>query len=320
MPQKALDSLTHAQKERLAFIDFSLQYVGQVARADLIQRFKTGLAACTRDLTTYRELAPNNLQLFHQTKSYHRTDTFKPIFDHNPEVILTSLCRGFGDGMSNSQSNSQSNGVKASEHCFDATRLVHPKSDVIAAIMRAINNQQAISCDYISLSSGSTHREIVPHTLVNNGQRWHVRAFDTKSNEFRDFVCTRLQNITVKKATNKPIDTMQARECDKQWNTIHKVTLVPHPSITHFKAIELDYDMVDGKVELNVREALLGYLMRQWNVDCSLQNTLVGAQYQLKLDNIQTLQGIDSMSIAPGYTTDNTQQITPKDNNPHGKR
>ena len=44
MPKKALDLLTHAQKERLAFIDFSLQYFGQVARIDLIQRFKTGLA------------------------------------------------------------------------------------------------------------------------------------------------------------------------------------------------------------------------------------------------------------------------------------
>jgi|TARA_R110002060_G_scaffold71863_1_gene80476 hypothetical protein len=73
MPQKALGSLTHAQKERFAFID----------------------------LTTYSELAPNNLQLFHQTKNHHRTNTFKPIFEHNPEVILTGLCLGFGDVLSN---------------------------------------------------------------------------------------------------------------------------------------------------------------------------------------------------------------------------
>jgi hypothetical protein len=59
--------------------------------------------------------------------------------------------------------------------------------------------------------------------------------------------------------------------------------------------------MTGGKIELNVREALLGYLMRQWNVDCSLENTLAGEQYQLRLDNINELQGIDSLSIAPGY-------------------
>ena len=290
-----MDSLTHAQKERLAFIDFSLQYFGQVSRTDLIQRFKTGLAACTRDLSTYRELASNNLTLSHQTKSYHRTNNFKPIFEHDPETILTGLCRGFGDGLSN--------GIQASDYCQNSTQLVLPKSETIAAVMRAINNRQTISCDYISLSSGLSNREIVPHTIVNNGQRWHVRAFDRKSQEFRDFVCTRLQNVNViEKSITKPIATIQAREFDKQWNTTHQITLVPHPSIKHFEAIELDYAMVGGKRELNVREALLGYLMRQWNVDCSSENTLVGAEYQLKLDNINELQGIDSLSIAPGYS------------------
>jgi predicted DNA-binding transcriptional regulator YafY len=138
----------------------------------------------------------------------------------------------------------------------------------------------------------------VPHAIVNNGQRWHIRGYDRKSNQFRDFVCTRLQSVTVIK---KAIARIQARSFDKAWNNIHKVTLVPHPSIKHFEAIELDYAMVAGKKELQVREALLGYLMRQWNVDCSLHNILVGAEYQLKLANINELQGIDSMSIAPGY-------------------
>jgi hypothetical protein len=58
---------------------------------------------------------------------------------------------------------------------------------------------------------------------------------------------------------------------------------------------------VDRKIELNVREALLGYLMRQWNVDCPLESTLVGEQHQLSLNNINELQGIECLSIAPGY-------------------
>jgi len=290
MPQKVMDSLTHAQKERLAFIDFSLQYLGQVSRADLIERFKTGLAACTRDLSTYRELAPNNLKLSHQTKSYHRTNTFQPIFEHDPEAILTGLCRGFGDGLSN--------GVQASEYCQGSTKLVLPKSETIAAVMRAINNRQAISCDYISLSSGLSNREIVPHTIVNNGQRWHVRAFDRKSKEFRDFVCTRLQNVTV---IEKSIATIQGREFDKQWNNIHRIILVPHPSVIHFKAIELDYSMAAGRIELEVREALLGYLMRQWNVDCSHNASLKGGEHHLWFNNVNELPKLACMTIAPGY-------------------
>ena len=303
MSQVALDSLTHAQKERLAFIDFSLQYFGQVARADLIQRFKTGLAACTRDLTAYRELAPQNLKLFHHTKNYHRTDTFQPVFDHNPEAILTGLCRGFGDGLSN--------GVQPSEHCIDATRLVHPKSEVIATLMRAINSQQAISCEYVSLSSGKTKRQIVPHALVNNGHRWHVRGFDRKSQEFRDFVCTRLQNVTeikqqkASKAENIPLDESELRASDLQWNKIVSVVLEAHPSIQHKLAIELDYDMEQGQLVLEVRAALLGYLLRQWNVDCTENSSLKGNEYQLWLSNANQikneLSGVANLAIAPGY-------------------
>ena len=285
-----LTNINYAQRERLAFIDFCLQFFGQISRADLVNHFKTGLASCSRDLTLYREVAPNNLNLKHETKQYYRTPEFNPVFEHNPEATLNSLCRGFGDGFSN--------GITPSDVCIDATRLIHPDSNVIATIMRAINNRQAISCNYISLSSGETKRVLVPHSLANNGQRWHVRAFDKKNKAFRDFVCTRLQNVT---EIEKPIATIQGKEFDKQWNRIHTIILVPHPSIKHFKAIELDYAMVDGKIELNVREALLGYLMRQWNVDCSLNNSLIGNELHLRLANIEELQGIDSMAIAPGY-------------------
>lgn len=303
MSQIALDSLTHAQKERLAFIDFSLQYFGQVARADLIQRFKTGLAACTRDLTAYRELAPQNLKLSHHTKNYHRTVSFQPVFEHNPEAILTGLCRGFGDGLSND--------IQPSEHCFDATRLIHPKSEVIASIMRAINNLQAITCEYVSLSSGVTHREIVPHALVNNGHRWHVRAFDRKSKTFRDFVCTRLQNVMPishleqSKSEKIKLDSSELRASDNQWNKIVSVVLKPHPSIKVHQAIELDYEMANGELKLEMRAALLGYLLRQWNVDCTESASLTGEEYQLWLSNVsqvkEELQGIANLAIAPGF-------------------
>lgn len=285
-----LTNINYAQRERLAFIDFCLQFFGQISRSDLVNHFKTGLASCSRDLTLYREVAPNNLNLKHETKQYYRTSEFNPVFEHNPETTLNSLCRGFGDGFSN--------GITASDVCIDATRLIHPDSNVVATIMRAINNRQAISCNYISLSSGETKRVLVPHSLANNGQRWHVRAFDKNSKEFRDYVCTRLQNVS---EIQKPIATMQAGEYDKQWHNIINIELVVHPSVKHPKAIELDFCMVGGVLHLEVREALLGYLMRQWNVDCSLNASLTGNELHLWLANIEELQGIDSMAIAPGY-------------------
>jgi hypothetical protein len=69
------------------------------------------------------------------------------VFTHKSESILVSLCRGFGDGLSH--------GIEPSKHCFDATRLIHPDSNVIGTLMRAINKRQAVSCEYNSFTSGN---------------------------------------------------------------------------------------------------------------------------------------------------------------------
>ncbi|MBH0060557.1 WYL domain-containing protein [Pseudoalteromonas sp. NZS71] len=291
MANTALDALTYAQKERLAFIDFNLQYFGQVARADLIQRFQTGLAACTRDLASYKELAPQNLVLSHTTKSYHRLESFKPLFKHNAEYILSALCRGFGDGLSS--------GNQPSSYCQDATRLIHPNSEIIATIMRAITSKFAIECLYTSLTSGTTSKVLVPHSIVNNGTRWHIRAFDRTKKQFRDFVTTRIE---YPKILQHSINSEESADKDTQWHTIYDIILAPHPKLQYPKAIELDYAMEAGELQIEVRSALLGYLLKQWNVDCTEEASLKCDEYQLWLRNRQTLYGAENLAIAPGYT------------------
>jgi hypothetical protein len=285
-------SFSHAQQQRLAFIDFCLQYFGQMARADLVQHFATGLASGTRDFALYKELAPNNLILKHQTKRYYRSESFAPIFEHDPETILTSLCRGFGDGFASK--------IKASETCFDAIRLIHPNSDTIATLMRAIQYQQVLYCEYVSISSGASHRELIPHAIINNGHRWHIRAFDRKSNGFRDFVCTRFINMT---KTAKRAQRLELSAADIVWSTMLPITLKPHPKLSHSLAIELDYNMVNGELALEVRAALVGYLLQQWQVDCSINNQLNEKQYPLALVNVDVLKNCDNAILAPGFST-----------------
>lgn len=286
---KKLAELTHAQKDRLAFIDFSLQFFGQVARTDLIQRFSTGLAASTRDFCTYKDLAPQNLILRHQTKNYHRTDDFQAVFKHDPEVILAALSRGFGNGIST--------GVKPSEQCFDAVRLIHPNVAIIGCIMRAIHNKQAIKCGYVSVSSGETERGLVPHSIVNNGHRWHVRAYDRKSNRFRDFVCTRFTFVDL---IHGPVHVHEASPYDQQWQQIVDIVLVPHPDIKQSMAIEMDYNMTDGMLSIQLRAAVAAYVLRQWQVDCSLDHTEKYLGCQLALANPEVIKLIENISLAPG--------------------
>ncbi len=285
-----LSELNHSQRERLAFIDFCLEYFGQIARADLINRFQTGLASCSRDLSLYRELAPKNAILIHKTKHYIRTEHFKPLFEHNSESVLSSLARGFGDGISSCS--------EQSDRCFDAVRLVYPEPKIVSSIMRAIHAGKSISCQYESISSGLTERILVPHAITNNGHRWHIRAFDRTSNSFRDFVCTRFVKIVIHESK---VASKEAKESDLEWKNILQLSLIAHPNLKHKRAIEMDYAMKNGQVKFEVREALAGYVLRQWNVDCSRDYSLNGNEYQLALANVQELSGVNSLKIAPGY-------------------
>jgi hypothetical protein len=138
-----INEMPHAQRERLAFIDFCLQFFGHITRSDLVSRFQTGLAACTRDFAAYRELANNNLILDHSTKQYYRTAQFVSLFKYQPDIILQSLSRGFGNGISHT--------TQPSDQCFDAVQLIHPDSSIIAALMRSIHNQQMCEVGYARL-------------------------------------------------------------------------------------------------------------------------------------------------------------------------
>ncbi len=144
-----------------------------------------------------------------------------------------------------------------------------------------------------------TEREIVPLALVDTGMRWHVRAFDRKSGEFRDFVFTRMANPVV--LEDSPVLPEETAEKDDQWNRLIELVLVPHPKHARPEVVELDYGIADGALKAKVRAANAGYMLRRWNVDCSPDHSLSGPEFALWLADPLALYGASSASLAPGY-------------------
>lgn len=290
-----LQDLTYAQRERLAFIDFRLEFFGSIARGELMVHFGTAVASSTRDFTLYRELAPQNLVLRHEDKRYYRTSTFQPLFQHDSAAALRSLAHGFGDGIS-------ATGGTDRACCEEAQALICPPSQIVAGLMRAITQSHAIEVDYLSLSSGPGIRSLVPHAIVNNGHRWHVRAYDRKHQAFRDFVCTRITKISADDTTVVPHEQKAA---DAEWNRMLNLELVPHPDHTHPGAIALDFNMARENNQpvrrLNIRAARAGYLLRQWNVDCSPNHRLAAHEHHLWLRNHDILEQCANAVLTPGY-------------------
>lgn len=288
---KKLDAIGSAQRERLAFIDFALYFLGELTRKDLIDRFAVGHAATTRDFALYKEIAPDNLKLDMRSKKYYKQPAFKPLFNLDLKKTLATVSLGYGDGFSGFQEFPIS--------CESPEPLTIPKTAIMAVLCEGIYRNKAVEVEYISTSSGKGTREIVPHSLVDSGNRWHVRSFDRKNARFMDVVCNRA--ISARIIDDSPSSHEQAGE-DRQWQKFIELELIPHPHQENPEAIELDYEMKGGKKVIEARAALAGYLLRKWEVDCSKERHLhkcVG--YQLALANPQALYQVNSAQLAPGY-------------------
>lgn len=291
MSNEEIANLTQPQRDRLAFIELRVRFIGDIRRQDLVSRFGIQSAAATRDLALYKELAPGNIDYDSKGKSYVTGSDFRPVFDFPPERVLAWLSQGFGDG--------EPTKIKAWVLCEIPSRLSQPSLDTLACVTRAVHQQCSLKVEYHSISSGRTEREIVPFALIDNGLRWHVRAFDRKSQDFRDFVIARIKNPTVMKGAE--VQSHEQSDQDIQWTRIVELELVPHPDQPRPEITEMDYSMNGGVLRVKLRAATAGYILRQWSVDCSAAHSLRGPEYRLWLKDHLALYGVKNAVLAPGY-------------------
>ena len=288
-PQR-VESLSHAQRERLAYIDFRLYFMGEIGRPDLTGRFVVAPAGATRDLALYREIAPQNIEFDGSNKIYRIGKDFVPLFEHAPARVLSAISWGFGDGGSG-----ESHPMLP---CESPTVLGSPRMEVLAPICRAIHAKRPVTIRYHSMSNGESERVIVPFALVDTGLRWHVRAFDRKSGEFRDFVVTRIE---APQLLDEEPKTNERPDNDIQWTRIVELDLVPHPRLSRPEIIRMDYGMQDGSIRMRVRAAVAGYMLLRWSVDASPDHSLQGHEYRLWLKDHLALYGVKNALLAPGY-------------------
>lgn len=304
--ESAAENELPAQKQkRLAFIEFRALFLGEVKRSDITDFFGISIAAATRDIAAYRRESSEQIELDQSTKTYRPVANFRPIYDHPVDRVFTALSQGLGMDRVGEASSAIPSEIPRP--------LALPRWQIVAPVTRAIHQRRAVRITYHSYSSGETERELVPHALVNNGSRWHVRAYDRRKGGFNDFVFTRMTQVTeLPQSTVAPAEDASR---DRQWTRIVELELVPHPAQRRREVTELDYAMTGGVLRLSERAALVGYLLRQWNVDCSYDASekapakvdgdkttpSKGDEISLWLRNSLALYGVESAKIAPGY-------------------
>ncbi|MDF1484171.1 MAG: WYL domain-containing protein [Alcaligenaceae bacterium] len=282
--------MRHKQRERLAYIDFKLYFLGELRRQDLLDRFEIGLAGATRDITEYKTMAPQNLDFDGTAKLYRPTEAFKPLFAHSPRQVFMALSSGIGQGLDHEP--------------MPMLRSEYPKSlnipdvSVIAPITRAINQGKAVQLRYTSINSGHSIKKLAPFALVDIGARWQVRAFDLEKLQYRDYVLTRMCDPEV--IVEKNYDQATVLEGDFLWNRVIELELVPHPNHPKPKIVEMDYGMTNAVLRVKVRAAYAGYMLRTWCVDCSKDHHIKDVDFALWLRDPLQLYGAEA-DLAPGY-------------------
>ena len=89
MSNQEIADLTQPQRDRLAFIELRLRFIGEIRRHDLVSRFGIQAAAATRDIGQYKELAPRNLDYDTKGKVYVRSEWFRPVFGFTADRVST---------------------------------------------------------------------------------------------------------------------------------------------------------------------------------------------------------------------------------------
>ena len=278
---QSINGIKRATQQRLQYIELMAYYTGLVTRSDVAKAFGISDAAATKDLKFYGQIAPDNLIYKHNVFGFVPTPQFEEIFtDLEPQHVLPMIAANL-PFIGQTIEQNLLYGVNT-EHLPLPQRL--PNKEVIAQVIRAIKQKTKLSLVYSSLSdrNSSETRIIEPHSLINTGLRWHVRAYSEDTYDFRDFVLSRVQQAQQlsEKAESNPV-------YDDDWCEPIILQLSPHPNLSEEKRqiLMTDYAAKNNVIEFTVRRALLAYVLQRLSVDTTADHSLNPNAFQLIVMN-----------------------------------
>lgn len=279
--EKMAGDLKWATRQRLQYIELKAYYCGSVSRSDVARAFGISDAAATKDLKLYGDLVPDNLIYSQRVFGFIPSEQFSEQFaDMTPEAALPLIADNLATA----------GGPYGEDSIYGITvnslplPTRFPDKAVLAQILRAIYSKKKLRVVYRSLTgrdSGS-ERIIEPHALSNTGLRWHIRAYNEDTYDFRDFVLSRFEKAALTDAAAE-----SSADYDDDWVEHAVVKLAPHPELSDKQRLGLtvDYGMNDSGVEFQVRRALVGYLLQRLDVDTTVDHSLNPDKHQLILVN-----------------------------------
>ena len=257
------------------FIELIAFWEGSVNASQVSQYFSLSRQQASKYISSYRTYYPQNFVYNAKVKGFEPSSFFIK------QQISSDVCE-YLNWLDTQNIKPKSNDPKAHTH----TSLNIPDRQVSSLVMRnlitAMRKGMRVDVDYISLTNASNDgRVIQPIIFVKTGLRWHLRAFDEKHQQYRDFVLSRFRGEP--ELLGK---TNQQKVQDHHWET--KIDLVFEPdsrlSNNQKAVVEHDYQMQNGQLVITTRAALAQYVLQEMQVNIKFHDENPTAQ-QLVLTN-----------------------------------
>jgi len=247
---------------RYRFIEIIAQWEGRLTTNHLCNTFNIQRQQASKDISQYKEQAPENLTYDAKFKGYAPSKSFKPI-----------LTRGQVDEYLNLlDSHSLLDGFIQKIDIADARteiiRAPHRRVDplIVRKVVEACRTKQRIELTYASMTNPTgEERIIVPHTIVSSGYRWHVRAFCEKNMDYRDFVLGRILEcgeLMGKVSYEQPRDAL--------WDERIDLELIANPNLTPDQQKLVKHERgFDQQLTVRARKATAIYALQLLQVPTS---------------------------------------------------
>ncbi len=250
----------------MRFVESTLLWEGEIQRSLVSTVFGVVLNHVTKDFREYEAAFPQSLIFEPRRRFYVPGPAFKPHFaSGDPHEYLALQ-------LASSQIKSRAL-VSLVGNQLPVQGLPVPthgvKRQTLSLVVQAIRSGTALEVVYYSMTTiGPVKRRIWPHALIHTGSWWHLRAFDSRSEEFRNFA---LQRIEQPKALTDP--PPQPSDHDLQWHEESVLEVIPHAALNDHqtKVVARDFGMTsDGGQPLwrvKIRNCLVGYFATYYGLD-----------------------------------------------------
>jgi predicted DNA-binding transcriptional regulator YafY len=232
------------------FIEYVLAFEGTVSNRQLRDHFDVSNVQASRILSAYRQAHPDNIEKIRGHGAGGGLYGITPMFSAaHADIELANYL----------ETVSKDNAYPVERVNSDFTRI-DPKQ--YRAIYNAIKNNGSLLVTYRSMSSpNGKERVIHPRTLVFAGRRWHVRAFDESSSQYRDFNLARFSSIAISQSIIIP-------PVDSSWDEKVQLLLEAHPDLSEPQKRLIRDELFEGAAGryVTTRRALVPYVINDLEI------------------------------------------------------